>query len=76
MSRAPASRSASISDGVTSIDDSVARLGELPDDVNVLDAGAGDEGTAMLEIVHDMAPERRRCSFDGTGNGTVDTPPR
>jgi hypothetical protein len=44
-----------ISDGVTSLADSQAQ-GELPADVQVLDAGNGDEGTAMLEIVHDMAP--------------------
>jgi hypothetical protein len=44
-----------ISDGVTSIAQSVAR-GELPGTVQVLDAGEGDEGTAMLEIIHDMAP--------------------
>jgi hypothetical protein len=44
-----------ISDGVTSLAESVAR-GELPADVQVLAPGEGDEGTAMLEIIHDMAP--------------------
>jgi len=44
-----------ISDGVSSLADSVGR-GELPADVRVLDPGVGDEGTAMLEIIHDMAP--------------------
>jgi hypothetical protein len=44
-----------ISDGTTSIAQAVAR-GELPADVQVLDPGEGDEGTAMLEILHDMAP--------------------
>ena len=44
-----------ISDGTTSIAESIAR-GELPGTVQVLDAGEGDEGTAMLEIIHDMAP--------------------
>jgi Subtilase family len=44
-----------ISDGVTSLAESVAR-GELPGTVQVLDAGSGDEGTAMLEIINDMAP--------------------
>ncbi len=47
-----------ISDGV---DDLASRqaAGELPaDDVEVLDgqAGVGSEGTALLEIIHDMAP--------------------
>jgi subtilase family protein len=44
-----------ISDGTTSIAQSVA-LGELPSSVQVIDPGEGDEGTAMLEIIHDMAP--------------------
>ncbi len=44
-----------ISDGVTSLAEAVAR-GELPNTVQVLDAGSGDEGTAMLEIINDMAP--------------------
>jgi hypothetical protein len=47
-----------ISDGVTNRASSQA-TGDLPMDgsgLTVLDAGSGDEGTAMLEIVHDMAP--------------------
>jgi Subtilase family len=44
-----------ISDGVTSLAQAQAR-GELPPTVKVLDAGSGDEGTAMMEIVHDEAP--------------------
>ncbi|MET0863278.1 MAG: S8 family serine peptidase [Nakamurella sp.] len=46
-----------LSDGVASLQESIA-AGELPADVVVLpeQAGSGDEGTAMLEIVHDMAP--------------------
>jgi len=43
-----------ISDGVTSLGASQAQ-GELGD-VQVLDAGSGDEGTAMLEIIRDLAP--------------------
>jgi subtilisin-like proprotein convertase family protein len=45
-----------LSDGVDSLAESVA-AGELPD-VDVLpgQAGEGDEGTAMLEILHDLAP--------------------
>ncbi|MCK9593993.1 MAG: PKD domain-containing protein, partial [Methanoregula sp.] len=44
-----------ISDGVTSLAASV-NSGDLPSNVNVLSAGSGDEGTAMLEIIHDMVP--------------------
>jgi hypothetical protein len=44
-----------ISDGVTSIAQSIAQ-GELPASVQVLDPGEGDEGTAMLEILRDEAP--------------------
>ncbi len=45
-----------LSDGVDSLDES-EETGELPD-VDVLpgQAGDGDEGTAMLEILHDLAP--------------------
>ena len=47
-----------LSDGVDSLPESIA-AGELPPDVVVLPtaAGRGDEGTAMLEIVHDLAPK-------------------
>ena len=46
-----------ISDGVDSLA-SVQASGDLPPIVQVLpgQAGSGDEGTAMLEIVHDLAP--------------------
>jgi len=46
-----------ISDGVSHLSASVAS-GDLPSSpaVDVLKAGSGDEGTAMLEIVHDLAP--------------------
>ncbi|MEO8135513.1 MAG: hypothetical protein ABI831_16230 [Betaproteobacteria bacterium] len=46
-----------ISDGTDSLAARQA-AGDLPPTVNVLpgQAGPGDEGTAMLEIVHDMAP--------------------
>jgi subtilisin-like proprotein convertase family protein len=49
-----------LSDGVDSLAASVA-AGDLPPDVNVLpgEAGDGDEGTAMLEIVHDLAPKAK-----------------
>jgi subtilisin-like proprotein convertase family protein len=47
-----------LSDGVNSLADSVA-TGDLPPDVDVLpgQAGDGDEGTAILEIIHDLAPK-------------------
>jgi subtilisin-like proprotein convertase family protein len=47
-----------LSDGVTSLAASVSR-GDLPPNVEVLpgQTGSGNEGTAMLEIVHDLAPK-------------------
>src|SRR5215475_2476425 len=47
-----------LSDGVDSLAASIAS-GDLPADTEVLpgQAGVGDEGTAMLEIVHDLAPK-------------------
>ena len=46
-----------LSDGVDSLADRQA-TGDLPPHVTILpgQAGTGDEGTAMLEIVHDLAP--------------------
>jgi len=44
-----------ISDGVDSIAVSQA-TGDLPGSIDVGNAGDGDEGTAMLEIIHDIAP--------------------
>jgi hypothetical protein len=67
-----------ISDGVASLAAAQA-AGELPAGVNVLNALAGcvvvnpgncDEGTAMLEIVHDMAPGAG-LAFHATGAGTM-----
>ncbi len=45
-----------ISDGVDSFAGAQA-AGAVPGDVHVLAAGKGDEGTAMLEIVHGIAPD-------------------
>ena len=46
-----------ISDGVDSLDSVVAE-GELPPDIHILRSSiGGDEGTAMLQIVHDIAPD-------------------
>ncbi len=49
-----------LSDGVDSLSTSIA-TGDLPAGTRALPgtAGAGDEGTAMLEIVHDVAPKAR-----------------
>jgi subtilisin-like proprotein convertase family protein len=58
-----------LSDGVDSLRASVAS-GELPPDVQVLPGaeGVGDEGTAMLEIVHDLAP-KAKLAFATAANG-------
>lgn len=56
-----------ISDGITNLAAAQA-LGELPAVVNVVNAGSGDEGTAMLEIIHDLAPNAALL-FHGTGAG-------
>jgi subtilisin-like proprotein convertase family protein len=49
-----------LSDGVDSLADSQAS-GDLPADLEVLPGqeGDGDEGTAMLEIIHDLAPNAK-----------------
>jgi subtilisin-like proprotein convertase family protein len=49
-----------LSDGVDSLAASQAS-GDLPPNVDVLpgEEGSGDEGTAMLEIVHDLAPKAK-----------------
>jgi subtilisin-like proprotein convertase family protein len=49
-----------LSDGVDSLAASIAS-GDLPPDARALpgQAGSGDEGTAMMEIVHDLAPKAK-----------------
>jgi subtilisin-like proprotein convertase family protein len=49
-----------LSDGVDSLADSQTS-GDLPADVDVLPGqeGSGDEGTAMLEIIHDLVPNAK-----------------
>jgi uncharacterized repeat protein (TIGR01451 family) len=63
-----------ISDGVDSLA-AAQGSGDLPATVTVpggcpAGAGSGDEGTAMLEIVHDMAPAATLL-FCGTGGGVA-----
>ena len=53
-----------MSDGVDHLADSVAS-GDLPSGVQVLKNDAGDEGTAMLEIIHDLAPGANLAFYTG-----------
>ena len=57
-----------ISDGVRSLSDRQAS-GDLPARVTVLPGqeGSGDEGTALLEIVHDLAPKAELYFATGFG---------
>ena len=57
-----------ISDGVRTLADRQA-TGDLPARVTVLpgQAGRGDEGTALLEIVHDLAPGAELYFATGSG---------
>ena len=69
-----------LSDGIDALAASQAS-GDLPAGITVLpgQAGSGDEGTAMLEIVHDMAPGAAvgfatdlRSGTQGKGNFTME----
>src|SRR3990172_3637713 len=57
-----------ISDGVDSMTDSQATF-DLPNDVIINPdlPGSGDEGTALLEIIHDIAPGAGLAFSDGFG---------
>jgi len=60
-----------ISDGVTSLDTVVA-AGELPSNVHVIsDSIGGDEGTAMLQVVHDIAPDAE-LYFSDRGSSQIE----
>ncbi|HWQ68316.1 MAG TPA: NosD domain-containing protein [Methanospirillum sp.] len=57
-----------ISDGVKHIADA-QKSGDIPDTITVLsDKRKGDEGTAMLEIIHDIAPNATLLFHDFGGN--------
>ena len=57
-----------ISDGVDHLSESVA-TGDLPSNVRVLsNTIGGDEGTAMLEIIHDMVPNATLYFHDSGSN--------
>ena len=56
-----------ISDGVDSLAVSQA-TGDLPDTVLIGNPGEGDEGTAILEIVHDVAPGAGLAFYSGTSS--------
>ncbi len=59
-----------VSDGVDSLAGAQA-AGVLPEDVHVLAAGKGNEGTAMLEIVHGIAPDAE-LYFHRAGSNKVE----
>ncbi|MEI7668233.1 MAG: S8 family serine peptidase, partial [Erysipelotrichaceae bacterium] len=59
-----------ISNGVNNIQTAIAS-GDIPADVVIMkDRYIGDEGTAMLEILHDIAPAAK-LYFSDSGNSTI-----
>lgn len=58
-----------ISDGVQNRASSQA-TGDLPGEICIVDPGGGDEGTAMLEIIYDIAPGSH-LAFSPTGGTTL-----
>ena len=60
-----------ISDGVTSWTTSRSK-GDLPSNIEIHpdSRGYGDEGTALLEIIHDLAPDAR-LAFSGAGTSLL-----
>ncbi len=61
-----------ISDGVDNIEASHA-TGNLPDpdSITIGDPGSGDEGTALLEIIHDIAPGAKLAFSEGFGTSAT-----
>ncbi len=57
-------RVGAISDGALDWQ-AVRDAGELPSDVSILSPGDGYEGTALLEIVHDLAPDAKLAFCSG-----------
>ncbi len=53
-----------ISDGIDSMVVSQA-TGDLPDNIITVNTGRGDEGTALLEVIHDIAPGARLAFSSG-----------
>jgi len=58
-----------ISNGAESYAEAQA-AGELPETLHILSIGNGDEGTAMMEIIYDMAPEAELyfAAYGGNSN--------
>ncbi len=59
-----------ISDGVKNID-ALKASGELPDVKVIRDIIGGEEGTAMLQVIHDIAPNATLLFFD-RGNSQIE----
>jgi hypothetical protein len=61
-----------ISTGVLGYRDAIVS-GDLPKDVLILgdDPGTDGEGTAMMEIVHDMAPDAKLVFHQASGNSVI-----
>ncbi len=59
-----------ISDGVSNLAQAQGSA-DLPAGVNVNLVGSGDEGTAMLEIVHDLAPGANLAFSSGNGGAAA-----
>lgn len=59
-----------ISDGVEDISEAI-NSGILPEDIHILSPGKGNEGTVMLEIVHETSPGAE-LYFHGAGSNKLE----